>query len=224
MSDPQRRSQPRREQPPSDELVLAAVERAGRHRAGERLDVPIRSVLEHLDLPRRSSAARHVLVRLNALAADGAVEAGRRHGIATWALTQDGRRRLAASPHALAGALPESPQHRAWRQARTTAELELERFRASLAVELDDARRLLDGEAAVASDAWLELAERLARSCRLLGSAAYCLYEWPEPSDDRADVDPGLEPGEDALPELERARLLARRRGRRNISLWMRDV
>jgi hypothetical protein len=116
--------------------------------------------------------------------------------------------------------LPESPQHRAWRNARTAAAEELERFRASLRERLRRAELLLDAEPPPHSDAWLELAQELQRACRRVASASHCLYEWSEPDDERPDVDQRSEPGDAELDEDERARRQARRAGRRNLRLW----
>ena len=50
------------------------------------------------------------------------------------------------APRRRACRLPESPQHRAWRNARTAAAQELERFRASLHERLRHAELLLDAD------------------------------------------------------------------------------
>jgi hypothetical protein len=216
MSGAQRTDRP----PPSRELVLTALARACLHRIGAGPAVPVAAVVEHLGLPRRSAAARSVRARLDDLTREGTVAISRRRGRAVWELTDAGRLSVAEQRHAYTAALPESPQHRAWRRARIMATLELPRFRASLAADLDEAGRLLDAGEASGSDAWLELGERLARRCRLLGSASHCLYEWAEPSDDRADIDEHLGAAELELGSPERERLRARRHGRRNVSLW----
>ncbi len=92
--------------------------------------VPVWAILEHLALRPRSATARHVRARLEALHAAGSLDCVRRHGVTTWALTSSGRRRVR---RAVRGGelppLPESPQHRAWRNARVAAAQELERFR-----------------------------------------------------------------------------------------------
>jgi hypothetical protein len=51
----------------SDVLVLAAMERAERHRARGHSDIPIWTILEHLDIPRRSAMARRVRSQIGAL-------------------------------------------------------------------------------------------------------------------------------------------------------------
>jgi hypothetical protein len=207
--------------PPCDELVLAAVERAGRHQAHDKPAVPVWAILDHLAAPRRSAAARHARSRLDVLLAAGWLARGSRHGVPTWALTSSGARRLRRARRA-GGVppLPESPQHRAWRNARMAAAEELERFRASLRARLQQAELLLDAERPPHSDAWLELAEELQRACRRVASASHCLYEWVEPDEQRADVDEHVEPTDAEFDEDERMRRRARRAGRRNMRLW----
>jgi hypothetical protein len=205
--------------------VLAAVQRAALHRPGADTRVPIYAILDHLEVSPRSAAARLVRSQLAALVEDGGLTGGRRHGVPVWNLTSVGADRLAyARDGGSLPALPEAPQHRLWQRARTAARLEIERFRSMLERDLADARTMLAQDPGPDSDAWLELGERLSRDCRLLGSAWHCLHEWPEPSDERADVDEGLDPGEQDLDGFELARRIARRRGRRNIGLWSRGV
>jgi hypothetical protein len=57
--------------------------------------------------------------------------------------------------------LPESPRHRTWRNARTAAAQEIERFRRNLRDCLDEAARLLDADPPAHSDAWFELGQHL---------------------------------------------------------------
>jgi hypothetical protein len=221
MPHPDPRTQDARFTAPTDALVLAAIERAERHQAQHRSAVPVWAILEHLALAPRSAPARHVRARLDALQAAGSLACARRHGIATWALTSAGRRR--AGRAARAGelcALPESPQHRAWRNARTAAAQERERFQRLLRERLEHATALLDAEPPPHSDAWLELAEELQRACRRLASASHCLYEWAEPDDARADIDTHDEAGDRRLAPAQRRLMRARRAGRRNIRLW----
>ncbi|HTA32749.1 MAG TPA: hypothetical protein VK721_04925 [Solirubrobacteraceae bacterium] len=206
---------------PPDELVLAAIERAARHQPRHRPAVPVWAILEHLALRPRSAPARHVRTRLDALHAAGSLDCVRRHGVATWALTSAGRRRLrrAVSAGELPP-LPESPQHRAWRNARVAAAQELERFRRLLRERIERAAALLDADPAPHSDAWLEIADELQRACRRLASASHCLYEWAEPDDSRADIDEHREPADRRLTPAQRKLTRARRAGRRNILLW----
>jgi hypothetical protein len=205
----------------SDVLVLAAVDRAEGHGGRDTPGVPVWEALKHLDVPRRSKRARHVRARVDALEAAGMLARSRRHGVSVWAVTSAGRRRLARARHASESVhLPESPQHRRWRTARTAAGQEIERFRESLHKDLALAGGLLDAEPPPHSDQWFELAERLQRDCRQLGAASHCLYEWREPGEERADIDDHQEPGDQGLTEDEQAQWLARRSGRRNIRLW----
>ncbi|MGD0454987.1 MAG: hypothetical protein ABSB69_15455 [Solirubrobacteraceae bacterium] len=221
MPYPDRPAHATRSGAPSDELVLAAVERAARHQTRDTPAVPVWAILEHLAVPRRSAAARHVRERLGAMHAAGRLERSRRHSVPTWALSDAGLAHLRRARGAGAlPALPESPQHRAWRDARTAAAQEIERFRAGLRERLAQAALLLDAEQPPHSDAWLELAEELQRACRRLASASHCLYEWVEPDDARADVDEHVEPADELLDRAERTVRRARRAGRRNIRLW----
>jgi hypothetical protein len=193
-----------------DVTVLAAIDRAERHRG--RPGVPVWLIFEHLRIPRRS---RLVRTQLQSLVQDGVIEQRRAHGVDVFALAPSGRRRLQG-----AGLvdLPESPQHRAWRNARTLATQEIQRFRVSLGDALKEASALLNDTPD--SDAWFELAEELRAAARRLGSATYCLHEWMEPSDDRADIDDHISPADRALDPSERQRRQVRRAGRRNTRLW----
>jgi hypothetical protein len=205
---------------PSDELVLAAVARAARHQARDTPGVPAWAVLEHLAIPRRAAAARHVRERLDAMHGAGLLERSRRHSVPTWMLSDAGLDRLRNSSAADEEQLPESPQHRAWRTARTIAAQELDRFREGVRERLRLAATALEAEPPPDSDAWLELAEELQHACRRLASASYCLYEWLEPNDARADIDEHVEPGDEQLDPAARAVRRARRAGRRNTRLW----
>ncbi len=221
MSKPEQQPPAASPERPSDELVLAAVERGARQRPGDARAVTFATVLAHLDIPRRSTAARHVGIRLEVLRQEGPLHCTRRHGVAVWQLTCSGlellrRQRLAGAMPAL----PEAPQHRAWRGARTAAAQEIERFRQDVSDRLEEARRLLHADPPAHSDDWFELGQRLHRACWRLASASHCLHEWPEPRDDRPDADRHSEPGDRSLGSAERARLQARRRGRRNVHLW----
>ena len=206
-----------------DELVLAAARRAARHDPRARGRTPIWTLLEHLDIPRRSGRARAIRAQLLALERHGLLERGSARGVPMWALTRAGARRL-GRVESRGGpiALPESPQHRAWRNARDAGGQELGRFAAGLRATLAEAQQMLegDGESPLPSDAWLELSARLARECRLLASARHCSSEWPEPDEQRADVDALSGPGDELLDHDRLRALRALRTGRRNIRLW----
>ena len=213
-----------------DELVLTAIDRAGRHCARDG-EVIKGSICAHLAIPSRSGPARHVHRRLAALETAGMVERSHRLGSVVWSLTDAGRRRLQrARRSGTVPVLPESPQHRAWREARTLAEQQIEGFRKDLhdqaesALWLLDSPRLLGQETPVESDAWFTLGEFLQRACRRLASATHCLSEWAEPDDAHADIDDGLEPAERNLDARTQARLRSKRAGRRNPRNWERRV
>jgi hypothetical protein len=179
----------RRFEPVSDHQVLAAVERAERHH--ERMDEGVsRSELaEHLGFVHNGWTTRQLRPQLDALRSAGLLCDLRRNGIDLLGLTSTGRRALAkARRDGEVGELPESPQHRKWRHARTSAAERIGGFRQQVRDALDEAGTLLDTER-VSSDAWFGLAGRLKTECWQLGSATYCLQEWPEPGDARADVD-----------------------------------
>jgi hypothetical protein len=200
-----------------DEMILAALDRAVRHRDGDG-PVTIWSIRDHLALSSRSRAARHVRTRLPALAESGAVERSRTRGFVLWSLTSAGRGLLAQARRAGSIELPESPQHRAWREARALAEHEIERFHASTSDAITDAMEAVESESS--SDALFAVAERLSIECWRLASATYCLREWPEPNDATADVDDRLNADERQLPRAERNALLTMRAGRRTIINW----
>jgi hypothetical protein len=206
---------------PSEELTLAAVERAQRHRAPSPMPVAMWSILDHLALSARSAGARAVRGQLSALVARGDLRRGRRSGIPTWTLSDAGQARLRQARDAGAALeLPESPQHRAWRNAQTSAGQEIERFRGRLRERVHAAERLLAESPPARSDAWLELGEELQADCRRLASASHCLWEWPEPDDERADIDERSDPADETLDPADAAARRALRAGRRNIRLW----
>jgi hypothetical protein len=210
----------RKFEPVSDVLVLAAIERAERHHPRQSEGVPRSSIAQHLGFVHSSWTTRRLRPQLESLTTAKLLLRLRRHGIVIWALTRNGRRRLAAAVEAgEVGELWESPQHRQWRQARTMAGERIERFREEVRGALDEAPDVLDA-ANPQSDAWFELAERLQRSCWQLGSATHCLYEWPEPDDLAPDGDDYTEPGDETLNRNERARKRRLRTGRRGTWRW----
>ena len=66
-----------------DELILAAIDRATRHRPREGAVIKA-SIYLHLAIPSRSGPARHVHRRLQVLEAAGLVERSRRHSLEVW--------------------------------------------------------------------------------------------------------------------------------------------
>jgi hypothetical protein len=86
--------------------------------------------------------------------------------------------------------LPESPQHRDWREARSAADEQIASFRDELQTALADTADLLMIELPADSDSWRETGERLQRACSGVSWAVYCLSEWAEPDDSEADLAP----------------------------------
>jgi ribosome-binding protein aMBF1 (putative translation factor) len=204
----------------TDAIVLAAVDRTIRHEP--RHPVPVWAVYEHLGLARRSGAARRVHVQL--LELDGAfLKRGRRHRVETWELTASGKQRLSRlRTRGELPDLPEAPQHRKWRQAHELAKQHFEGLWIALRDEIDRADELLalHQTPSPPSDVWFEIGDRVEKGCRRLGSAAYCLFEWREPTDARRDVDDHTDPSDDGYDTDDRAKRRARRMSRRNVLLW----
>jgi hypothetical protein len=167
----------------TDDLLLAALDRAVRHAAGDPGCALAVSVAEHLAVSPRSGAWRQALRQLRTLEDVGLVEHTRHLGMAAWTLTDHGRERLSQTEVAL----PESPQHRQWRSAREIAAWGTDRFRTELTRALTDAQALLDGSEALRSAAWMALGVRIHDTAQRVAGAVYCLGEWPEPDDSKRD-------------------------------------
>jgi len=164
------------------------------------------------------AATRQLRPRLDGLLAAGALTHARRHGLKMWVLTSTGRRRLARARRTEGLVrLPESPQHRVWRHSRESAANRIGEYESDLRALVDEAGALLFSGERARSDRWLCLANRLQQAAKNLGVAAYCLREWPEPDDDRADIDDHNDAGDSKLDRDKRARLRYLRNGRRSI-------
>lgn len=169
-----------------DTLLLAALDRAALH-SREGTHAATWAVRTDLGISASSGEWRQVRRQLRSLESAGLVEQGRRNGVPIWSVTAAGRERL----WSIDVELPESPQHRRWREARTTAGQLDERFRRALANTLRDAEALLSSEAPAHSDVWNALGDRLHGACAAVCAARYCLDEWAEP-DDRERDEPDL--------------------------------
>lgn len=208
----------------ADDVILAAVQRATCQQATKAPGVPFWAILDHLGLPPRSPIERRLRGRLRRLEDDGALARTLWHGTPIWELTRTGRSGTrATAPEAWAG-LPESPQHRRWRHAHVLAGQELDRMRERLRRTVLEALAMLDATIEPSPDAWFLLSDRLRRDAWCVASAAHCLYEWPEPTEDRPDLDDHNSPGDEALGEAERARRRVLRAGRRNVKLWSSEI
>lgn len=206
----------RRFEPVSDEVVFAAIERAERHRGSKPSGVSLGGIVAHLGFVRSGWTTRQLRPRLDSLLVDGLLSFRRRQGLDCWGLTDAARARLAAARQAgRVEELAESPQHREWRCARTTAAERIDGLRAGARATTDEARGLLDIRERVRSDAWLVLATRLGEICLQLGLATYYLYEWDEPDDAQADIDDYRDPGDEQLDPVTLCRLRSLRQHRR---------
>lgn len=184
----------------TDGLILAALERAERQTGSSK--VWLRVFVEHLGLEPTAPTSRRLRPDLGYLCHVGLLRRGEAKGREHWSLTAEGREELARSRAAgVVRDLPESPQHRAWREARMRARAELPAFRQLVHAVLEEARELSAGYEHGASAECFELAERLCSALWLLGSATHCMAEWQEPEDHIADVDPdpGPAPGRRAV-------------------------
>jgi hypothetical protein len=170
----------------SDAQLLGAIDRAEVH--DEHDHASRADIAAHLDFAHNSWTTRRLRPQFDALRSAGRVRDVRRYGLNLLALTAAGRRALGKARSVGEVILPESPQHRVWRHSRTVAQERIDGFRQALRGSLAEAGALLGAEK-VPSDAWFDLADRLRKACWQLGSASYCLHEWPEPDDSDADTD-----------------------------------
>ena len=205
-----------------DGMVLAAVDRAQRHRQSEPGGpVLTGDIYRHLDVRRNSAEGRRLRKRILALEDAGLLEQQRRRGAPVWQLTTNGHHRLRQAQKAgEVGELPESPQHRSWREAHTTAELEIDRTRGELREYAEELLRLLDSDQVVTSDVWFAMGDGVGRLAWVVGSMTHCIHEWPEPDDAHPERDDYTVPGDDLLTRYERSVVRAVRQGWRNPVMW----
>lgn len=175
-----------RAEPVPDAQILAAIHRAEAH--DEQDDASRADIAAHLGFVHNSATTKRLRPQLDALKAAGQIRDVRRNGLDLLTLTAAGRRALEKAQSAGAAILPESPQHRNWRHSRAMADDRIAGFREALRASMAEVGILLDSQQAP-SDAWFEFGKRLSAECKRLGSATYCLFEWAEPDDTRADVD-----------------------------------
>ena len=148
MTSPQRGEHDTPQHAPTDERLLAAVKRAGRHHRPEAGHAaPVWAIVEHLGLSRRQGPGRRIRSHLEALVRRGWLEQRKRQGSPLWELTPAGTRAIERALSAgTAIELPESPQHRTWRNARTSAALEVGRFEVELLALLRGAVSMLGAD------------------------------------------------------------------------------
>lgn len=161
-------------------LLLAAVCRAQLH---TQRSAPLPMVKQHLGLRHTGWTTQQLRPQLDALAAAGLLTREWRRSHDWWKITPPGKQRAAPFSE-----LPESPQHAAWRQARVLAEQEMERVWTRALGCVEEAGQALNDSEPTAT-AYRALGDRLKVAFEDLASATYCLNEWPEPDDERADVE-----------------------------------
>lgn len=181
---------------PSDEQIIAAVDRAADHSAygWQREQAPgaafAKQVAEHLDLPISGPGSRWLTKQLRRLAAADMldqVDVGRGYRD-LYAVTVEGDAWLAELARGGTPVeLPESPQHRLWREQRASSLRDLPQMRRDARDALAAVEGLLDREedGAAASGEFDDPGapvRALARALDALGQAAYWLREAEEPS------------------------------------------
>jgi hypothetical protein len=181
-----------------DALILAALKRAELHGGRDEPGAHYSSVVAHLGLKMGSSTGHKLRPRFREMEAAGLIRGFKRHGAIVHTATNKGERVLKAAGEVV---LPESPQHRHWREAREAATGRIGGFRDDLRALMSEGAGLLTDEASD-SEAWVVFGEKVGKACKRLGSATYCLREWVEPDDATADIED------------------SRRLGRRNPRSW----
>jgi len=166
--------------------LLAAVRRGQLHQARSE-GQSIAAIKQQLGLRHTGWTTKRLRPQLEALVAAGLLEQRKRLGRIVWALTTRGRRR--ASPFRV---LPESPQHKRWREATALAPHRAEAVRQGALAVVEQAQELLASPLHAGPDAktWHELGRRLEKSMRVMASLTFCLREWDEPDDRRAEPHP----------------------------------
>lgn len=179
-------------QPPSDALMLAAIDRAERHRGRSESGAAIHVIASHLEMEWGSVASRRLRPRLARLTDElGWLERHWAHSRNYWTLTPTGRRQLAAAlEDGIADELPESPQHRVWREARARAANRLDALHADLEAAIAKLEALAEASQPPSSEDWHAQVKPTTEAIKQLALASFCLHEWAEPDDAHADLNP----------------------------------
>ncbi len=183
-------SELRRYEPVSDAVVLLALDRAERYEypsPWSENGIYWTALVTHLGFVRDSWTTRKLRPQVQALTDAGLIVRTQNARRVRWSLTDAGT--VAATQARLDAevSLPDSPEHRQWRRARSEATEQIEGIRARLGDELRHTLALSD--AGGDSTAWYRASDRLSRECRRLGGAVFCLDEWQEPDDEHPDCD-----------------------------------
>jgi DNA-binding PadR family transcriptional regulator len=181
--------------PISDERLLLAIGRAWDHTHPDRGRLHRRDIAEHLGFIHNGNTTRRLRPQLLGLEKQGVLEAIRYQGADYWRLTKKGSRRVAALRRAGdQEPLPESPQHREWRRARSLVNEHLAEIIESLNADLEAAiavRRTPINELAQSEPTSTQirgLGKRLKWNFDRLATGVYCLFEWKEPKDAERDT------------------------------------
>lgn len=214
----------------SDDRVLAAVERAARHDWSPVRDRPRgalwNNVVLHLGLRVAGGAGtrriRGPMDRLQSGELIVCVEYGK---AGLWRLAPAGQARFGELRAAGVVALPESPQHRYWREAREFAEIEWPLLLGDLYDALREAGEIVWQRPLPHSDEWFEMSARLHLHAWQAASAHHVLHEWSEPDEDGGpDVDMHKEARDAGLDDWFRIAREVRRRGRRDVWRWYKEL
>jgi hypothetical protein len=181
---------------PSDELVLAAVDRAHRHTYVPENDASTAEIATHLGIAWGPVTARRLRPILARLAGErGWLSHSHKHRRDCWKLTSKGACALAGAVAAgVREQLPESPQHRQWRAARDHAAARIQVLQSELGELAGKLTDLLDRDSPPPACELVALARPLRDLTVAVAMAHYCLYERVEPDDARAERDEPIGP------------------------------
>ena len=162
-------------------LLLAAVSRAQLHHTADA--ATLLRIKQHLALRHTGWTTQQLRPTLDALVSAGLLRHSWRKSKDWWQITPPGEQQAAPFSE-----LPESPQHSAWRRARTLAEHEIERVWTRALGCVEEAEHTLNNSEPTSST-YRTLGDRLRVAFEDMASATYCLSEWAEPHDERADIE-----------------------------------
>jgi len=176
-----------RTQPLTADVVLAALARA--LHSGPIVDggVWLSEVSEHLGLSWHGATSRRLQPIMTQLVDRGLVRHSNKGSI--WALTDTGYRQA----QRVTVLLPESPQHRLWRQACELATEHHPRMRQRFITAVKAACDLINAEEPAAPSSWIDCKHELEHACEALAQVAYILNR-AEPDDATPDLDSRAQP------------------------------
>jgi len=134
-----------------DALILAALKRAELHGGCDELGAHYSSVVAHLGLKMGSSTGHKLRPRFREMEAAGLIRGFKRHGAIVHTATPKGERVLKAAGEVV---LPESPQHRRWREAREAATERISGFHDDLRALISEGATLLAGGDGLGGVVW----------------------------------------------------------------------